>query len=324
MSATLHQPVLLQDAVQALVTNPRGHYVDCTYGRGGHSRALVAELEAEGRLMVIDRDPLAIAHARNVFAKNPRVTVVHDAFSTLRQHVCAQGLSPLDGVLLDLGVSSPQFDEPERGFSFSRPGPLDMRMNPQEGETAAQWLSRAAEEEIIEVLKNYGEEKYARRIARKIIETRQLKPIQTTSHLADIVKTAVPSRAQYGRAQYNREHGKAPQARTHPATKTFQAIRIHINQELQELEACLADIIGLLNSGGRIVIISFHSLEDRLVKRFFRNQARGGSFPSRLPLRENQLNKTLRLVGKPIRASALETHRNRRARSSIMRVAEKL
>ena len=315
MSATLHQPVLLQDAVQALVTNPRGHYVDCTYGRGGHSRALVAELEDEGRLMVIDRDPLAIAHARSVFANNPRVTLVHDAFSTLRQHVCAQGLSPLDGVLLDLGVSSPQLDEPERGFSFSRPGPLDMRMNPQEGETAAQWLSRAGEGEIIEVLKNYGEEKYAHRIAKKIIETRHLRPIQTTSHLADIVKTALPSRAQ---------HGKAPHARTHPATKTFQAIRIHINQELQELEACLEDIIGLLNSGGRIVIISFHSLEDRLVKRFFRNQARGDSFPSRLPLREHQLNKTLKLVGKPIRASALETHRNRRARSSIMRVAEKL
>ncbi len=319
MTADLHRPVLLGEAVQALVTNRNGHYVDCTYGRGGHSRAIVAALGTEGRLLVLDRDQAAVAHARAEFAANPGVTVVHSEFSALRQHVCEHGLDPLDGALLDLGVSSPQLDDADRGFSFNHPGPLDMRMNQQAGETAAQWLSRASEPEITDVLKQYGEERFARRIAQKIIQARQVRPIESTSQLVGIVETAVPVAK-----PHRRNHHHNGRRQKHPATKTFQAIRIQINQELQELETCLQELVGLLKSGGRIVIISFHSLEDRLVKRFFRRLARGDDLPPRLPVRESQLDKKLKLIGKPIRASAAEVAGNRRARSSIMRVAEKL
>lgn len=308
MNVTEHQTVLLEEAVHALITKRHGNYVDGTYGRGGHSQAIADELDENGRLLVIDRDRDAIAHAVNRFAADPRVKVQHGPFSAIKDYALALDMCPLDGVLLDLGVSSPQLDLPGRGFSFTEAGPLDMRMDQGQDETAAEWLARASVDEITSVLKRYGEERYARRIARRIVEVREIDPIESTDKLVEIVETAIPRRDQH----------------KHPATRTFQAIRIQINRELQELESCLHDVIELLNSGGRLVIISFHSLEDRLVKRFFRKMERGDDLPSRLPVRDDQLNRQLKVIGKPVRASREEIETNRRARSSIMRVAEKL
>ncbi len=308
MNVTEHQTVLLEEAVHALITKRNGSYVDGTYGRGGHSQAIADRLDDSGRLLVVDRDADAVAHAKDRFATDPRVVVQHGPFSSIREYVTQNQMSPLDGVLLDLGVSSPQLDRSERGFSFNESGPLDMRMDQTEGETAAEWLARASADEITSVLKRYGEERYARRIARQIVEVRANEPIESTEKLVEIVETAIP---------YRDKH-------KHPATRTFQAIRIQVNRELQELESCLHDVIELLNSGGRLVIISFHSLEDRLVKRFFRRMERGDDLPSRLPVRDDQLNRQVRVIGKPIRASEEEIENNRRARSSIMRVAEKL
>ena len=337
---TLHQAVLLKESVCALVTNPGGHYVDCTYGRGGHSRAIVAALapgaggvesadgapgNQGGRLLVIDRDSTAIDHARAQFAGDERVVVAHGAFSAIAQLAATHSFQPLDGVLMDLGMSSPQLDDGARGFSFDQSGPLDMRMNQQEGQTAAEWLARASESEIAGVLRRYGEERFARRIARHLVEARRVEPVTTTRRLVEIVEAAVPRPVVSSRSR--RKPRGAPGHRVaekHPATRTFQAIRIHINQELQELETCLKDVVSLLNAGGRIVVISFHSLEDRFVKRFFRQLAGGDIWPRRLPVRESALDKKLRLVGKPVRASAAEVTTNRRARSAIMRVAERL
>ena len=303
-----HQTVLLEEAVHALITDRQGTYVDCTYGRGGHSQAIADQLDAAGRLMVIDRDQEAIAHARERFRNDTRVIVHKGAFSSLRRFVAANNLGELDGVLLDLGVSSPQLDQAERGFSFQRSGPLDMRMDQSEGETAAEWLSYASEQEITDVLKRFGEERFARRIARNIVEARERSPISSTERLVEIIETSIPRREKH----------------KHPATRSFQAIRIQVNRELEELESCLRDVIDLLKSGGRIVVISFHSLEDRAVKQFFRKLAKGDDLPSRLPVRDSELNRRIRLVGKAIKPSEEETARNRRARSSIMRVAEKL
>ena len=303
-----HQTVLLEEAVHALINKRNGSYVDCTYGRGGHSQAIADELAAEGRLLVIDQDQAAIAHAEQQFAADERVIVQHGAFSSIKEFTVKHDLYPLDGVLLDLGVSSPQLDDGSRGFSFNHSGPLDMRMNQGQGETAAEWLARAKVDEITMVLKRYGEERFARRIATRIVEVRAGEPIRSTQRLVEIVETAIPRREKH----------------KHPATRTFQAIRIQVNRELQELESCLHDVIELLNSGGRVVIISFHSLEDRMVKRFFRRMAKGDELPSRLPIRDSELNKRVRVIGKPVRASSKEVEANRRARSSIMRVAEKL
>ena len=303
-----HQTVLLEEAVHALISDRNGTYVDCTYGRGGHSQAIADQLDASGRLMVIDRDEDAVAHARERFGDDPRVIVQHGAFSSLRDFVAQHELGDLDGVLLDLGVSSPQLDQAERGFSFQQAGPLDMRMNRTEGETAEEWLMRATEQEITDVLKTYGEERFARRIARSIVEARTRGPIDTTDRLVEIIETAIPRREKH----------------KHPATRSFQAIRIQVNRELEELESCLRDVIDLLKSGGRIVVISFHSLEDRAVKHFFRKLASGDDLPSRLPVRDAELNRKIRLVGKAVKPSESEVERNRRARSSIMRVAEKL
>ncbi|MBT4160237.1 MAG: 16S rRNA (cytosine(1402)-N(4))-methyltransferase RsmH [Gammaproteobacteria bacterium] len=302
-----HQTVLLEEAVRTLITNRNGTYVDCTYGRGGHSEAIARELGEEGRLLVIDRDRVAVEHAMQRFGDDPRVMVQHGAFSEIKQFAEDHRLESLDGVLLDLGVSSPQLDEGERGFSFQQSGPLDMRMNQTEGETAAEWLAHASEEEIIDVLKRFGEERFARRIARNIVGTRVSTPISTTDRLVEIVEMSIP----------RREKNK------HPATRTFQAIRIQVNRELEELETCLHDVIELLHSGGRMVVISFHSLEDRIVKRFFRRMEKGDDLPARFPIRDDELNRKLRILGKPTRASEAETAANRRARSSIMRAAEK-
>jgi 16S rRNA (cytosine1402-N4)-methyltransferase len=268
----------------------------------------VSTLEPGGRLLVVDRDKTAIDHAQERFKDDSRVIVEHGAFSQLRKITRKHQLGNLDGVLMDLGVSSPQLDDGARGFSFQQSGPLDMRMNQTEGETAEEWLSVASEKQIIDALKQYGEERFAKRIARKIVETRVLSPINSTAKLVHICQTSIP---------WKEKH-------KHPATRTFQAIRIQVNRELDELEACLRDVIELLDTGGRFAVISFHSIEDRIVKHFFRRMEKGDDLPSRLPIRDAELNRRVRVIGKPVRASAAEIERNRRARSSIMRIAEKL
>lgn len=304
-----HQTVLLREAVTALLTDPAGLYVDGTFGRGGHSRLLLAQLDAAGRLIGIDRDPDAVAAGQVLANEDPRFTIVQGSFSDLRSLLSARAVEePLTGVLLDLGVSSPQLDQAERGFSFLKDGALDMRMNPQAGESAAQWVARAEEAEIAQVLKDYGEERFARRIARAIVAARSDAPIATTLQLAKIVAEANPAW----------EKGK------HPATRAFQAIRIHVNDELGELERLLEQVLGLLKIGGRLAVISFHSLEDRLVKRFIRQQVRGDELPAYIPVTTSQLQVRMRAVGKATQPGAAEIELNPRARSAVLRVAEKL
>ncbi len=305
-----HVAVLLDAAIDGLAVNPAGRYVDGTYGRGGHARALLAALGDEGRLLVMDRDPSAIEAAREALGADPRVTIVHDEFGNLQHHLERLGwCEQTDGILLDLGVSSPQLDDPVRGFSFQQAGPLDMRMNPEQGESAADWLARAEVDEIARVLWEFGEERHARRIARRIDERRRSQRIDDTATLARLIAESVPR----------------PKNNRHPATRSFQAIRIHINRELEQLQAFLEQAIELLRIGGRLVIISFHSLEDRLVKRFFRDQSTPARLPRGLPLRDDQLDRQvrLRLVGKAQRAAASETDANPRARSAVLRIAER-
>jgi len=309
MADLVHTPVLLEESLEALAIKSDGMYVDGTFGRGGHTRALLARLGAAGRLLALDRDPDAIAVAQPLAERDRRLTVERAPFSMLGKVVRCLGLSgAVNGVLLDIGVSSPQLDCPERGFSFSADGPLDMRMDTDVGESAAQWLAHAKETEIAQVLRDYGEERFAKRIARAIGRARSESPILTTRRLAAIVAAASPSR----------EPGK------HPATRTFQAIRIHVNRELDELRACLADVCELLAAGGRLVVISFHSLEDRIVKRFIREQARGEQFPRGVPVMAHETHACLRPIGKAVRASQREVALNPRARSAVMRAAERL
>ena len=309
MSQGQHQPVLLEESVEALALRPDGLYLDGTFGRGGHARALLARLGPAGRLLGLDRDPLAVEAGMALAEQDRRFTMVRAPFSRAAE-VCERlGLTGrLDGLLLDLGVSSPQLDDPERGFSFSADGPLDMRMDPDVGESAAQWLARASEAEIVGVLQDLGEERFTRRIARAILEARLEGPILTTRVLAALCEAAVPTR----------EPGK------HPATRTFQAIRIHLNRELDELAACLASACDLLAIGGRLAVISFHSLEDRIVKRFIRDQARGEQFPRGVPVTADRCNPRLRPIGKAQHASPREVAANPRARSAVLRVAERL
>lgn len=303
-----HQAVLLKEALQGLSVHPAGCYVDATFGRGGHSSAILAELGPQGRLLALDRDPQAQAHARADFANDARFQFCRTAFSGLSSAVSAWSESgKVDGILLDIGVSSPQLDDPERGFSFSRNGPLDMRMDPDSGESAADWLNRAQESEIDQVIRELGEERFHRRVARAIVQARLTTPITTTAQLAQIIAAAVPSR----------EPGK------HPATRSFQAIRIYINRELDELHSALEQAVPLLNPGGRLAIISFHSLEDRLVKRFLRRQAQGEELPPGLPVMHSQRGVTLRLCGRVL-PSAEEVALNPRARSAVLRIAERL
>lgn len=304
-----HDTVLLEEAVAAMVTSVDACYVDGTFGRGGHSRAVLARLSPKGRLFGVDRDPEAVTVGRELAAQDARFQILAGGFAELPSLLSATGCSdPLQGVLLDLGVSSPQLDQAERGFSFQRDGALDMRMDPDSGVSAAQWLAQAGEGDIVDVLKTLGEERFARRIARAVIERRAQAPLTTTRQLADLVAAAVPTR----------EPGK------HPATRTFQAIRIHINDELGQLQRLLAQVVDLLEVGGRLVVISFHSLEDRMVKRFMRDQSRGEQLPRYLPVREQQRGVRLRLVGSSTRPSAAEVARNPRARSAVMRVAERI
>ena len=304
----MHQTVLLREAVDALVTDPAGFYVDGTFGRGGHSAEILARLAPEGRLLALDRDPVAVAVGRERFAGDPRFEIAQGPFSELGVRVQERGLQGrVCGILLDIGVSSPQLDEAERGFSFLRDGPLDMRMDPTRGESAAQWLARASEEEIARVLKEYGEERFARRIARAIVLRRAEQPFERTLDLAKVVSDANPAW----------EKGK------NPATRPFQAIRIHVNDELGELARALERSVEVLAPGGRLAVISFHSLEDRMVKRFIRDHERGPVLPRHLPVPASALAPKLRGVGKAIQPGAEEIEENPRARSAVLRVAVK-
>jgi 16S rRNA (cytosine1402-N4)-methyltransferase len=304
-----HHSVLLRPSLEALRIDPAGTYMDGTFGRGGHSSSILAALGDRGRLIAIDRDPDAVAYGRTYFADDSRFSIVHGSFAMLAEVAQLAGVKGrVDGVLLDLGVSSPQLDQAERGFSFGKQGPLDMRMDPTQGETAAQWLARAEAGEIAAVLKEYGEERHAKRIARAIVAARADAPITTTDRLAEVVSQANPAW----------ERGK------HPATRSFQAIRIHINGELDAIKSCLAQALDVLAPGGRLAVISFHSLEDRIVKRYMRDQAKGDRFPPGVPVRQDQLRPRLRLLGKAIHPDAAEIAANPRARSAVLRVAERL
>lgn len=309
VSESMHSPVLLNEAVEALNVRPDGIYIDGTFGRGGHSKEILRRLGPEGRLIVFDKDEAALKAARTQFGSDSRLHAVQGSFACLAEVARELGvLRRVGGLLLDLGVSSPQLDEPARGFSFMQEGPLDMRMDRSTGQSAAEWLATAAEDEIARVIRDYGEERFARRIARAIVRERVVAPLQTTRELAALIEKAVPMRDPH----------------KHPATRTFQAIRIHINRELDDLREVLAQALEVLGRGGRLVVISFHSLEDRIVKHFMREQARGPRLPKGVPVQLEQLQGRLRLVGKPVRPGEAEVARNPRARSAVMRVAEVL
>jgi 16S rRNA (cytosine1402-N4)-methyltransferase len=309
VSESQHITVLLNEAVAALITDPSGFYVDGTFGRGGHSALVLQQLSPDGSLLGIDKDLTAIATAQSRFAEDSRFAIAHGSFAELAQLVEARGMTgKVTGVLLDLGVSSPQLDEAERGFSFMHDGPLDMRMDQTRGQSAAEWVNSASEDDIVWVLREYGEERFAKRMARAIIAEREKSPFSRTKHLAEVIKEANPAW----------EKGK------HPATRAFQAIRIHVNNELTDLDTVLEQALAVLAPSGRLVVISFHSLEDRAVKRFIRRQELGDPVPKGLPIRDDQLNKRMRSLGKAVKASDEEVKANLRSRSAVMRMAEKL
>ncbi len=304
-----HRPVLVKEVMNALRVKDDSIIVDATYGRGGHAQSVIDKLGSDGRIVVFDKDPQAIQHAKTHWQHDARVQIVHARFSLLKKNLIEKGLSGrVNGVLIDLGVSSPQLDQADRGFSFNTDGPLDMRMDPQEGQSAAEWIETVDAKVLVQVLRQYGDERFAKRIAQHIVISRDQECIDTTAKLARIVSSAVPVR----------EKGK------HPATRTFQAIRIVINDEMNELISILPQAVNVLASGGRMVVISFHSHEDRKVKRFMRQNAKGDPFPPDLPVTEDQMRPLLRLVGKPVRPGEAEIFVNRRARSAVMRVAEKI
>jgi len=302
-----HAPVLLGEALDALAVRPDGFYVDATFGRGGHSKAILARLGERGTLLVMDRDPQAVAAATAQLGADPRATVVHAPFSRLSEALAAVPRKA-DGILVDLGVSSPQLDDAARGFSFLRDGPLDMRMDPGSGESAAAWLARAGEREIADVIWRYGEERHSRRIARAIVAERELAPIATTGRLAEIISRAVPTR----------EPGK------HPATRSFQALRMHVNAELDELAEVLPQAVDALAPGGRLVVISFHSLEDRAVKRFLRRESQDHPAWAGMPSVPPEARARLGLVGRAVFPQDDEVRRNPRARSAVLRAAERV
>lgn len=307
VSPFCHTSVLLEGAVDTLVQNPDGVYLDGTFGRGGHSRLILSRLGDQGRLMAMDRDPQAIAAAAEI--DDARFHITQREFAHLADYAREQGVyGKLSGVLLDVGVSSPQLDDPERGFSFMRNGPLDMRMDPTQGESAAEFLARAKEADIAQVFKTYGEERYAKRLARAVVERRVEAPFTHTVDLAEVLKKAHPAW----------EKGK------HPATKAFQGLRIYLNGELDQLDAALDAALEVLAPGGHLVIISFHSLEDRRVKRFIRHHVRGDThLPRGVPIRDDQLNRRLEALSRGVRPSDEEVAGNPRARSAVMRAARK-
>jgi len=304
-----HLPVLLDAVLEALAVHGDGQYLDGTFGRGGHAAAILERLDADGRLLMIDRDPQATAAARERFGEDPRVRIEQGNFADMQAIAVQASLDGgFDGILLDLGVSSPQLDDPARGFSFMADGPLDMRMDTSKGPTAADWINSASEAEIATVVRRYGEERFARRVSRAIVAARKEARIDRTGQLADVVANAVP----------RREPGK------HPATRAFQAIRIHVNQELEAVALGLDAALGLLAPGGRLCVISFHSLEDRMVKRFIRNHAREDEAWRGLPTMPEAARAKLQPVGKARRADAAEVRANPRSRSAVLRAAERL
>jgi len=302
-----HRSVLLDSAVDLLLTDSDGRYVDATFGRGGHSHMILERLAKNGALLGIDKDPQAIDEARTLAATDSRFNAFHGSFADLGQALEQASWPQVDGVLMDLGVSSPQLDDASRGFSFMRQGPLDMRMNPQQAPSAAEWLASADEKVIADVIFKYGEERFSRRIARLIVERRAEAPISTTLELAELVTKAIPKKEKH----------------KHPATRTFQAIRIFINRELEDLELGLKAAAEKLAPGGRLVVISFHSLEDRLVKRFMRDLARGPQMPKGIPVTAAEESSAYRLIGKASKAASDEVSDNVRARSAVMRVLER-
>lgn len=302
----IHTTVLLDEAVNALAIKPNGVYVDGTIGRGGHSARILAQLSASGRLIAFDKDPAAVAVGRAW--QDPRFTMVHSGFMHLARVLQDFKISQVDGILLDLGVSSPQLDEAVRGFSFRFDAPLDMRMDVSRGLTAAQWLATVEESLLTQVVRDYGEERFAKQVARAIVAAREITPIETTRQLVDVVSKAV----------HTREAGQ------NPATRTFQAIRIYLNQELEELQCVLPDCVDVLRTEGRLVVISFHSLEDRIVKHFMRDAAEGDKLPRNVPIRSSEVPLgRLKVKGKAVRPSEQELSHNPRARSATMRVAER-
>ncbi len=304
----IHRPVLRDQVLDVLQIKQDGLYVDGTFGRGGHAAAILERLRADGRLLAFDKDPAALAYAAAHFDREPRLMMRRASFGDLGSVVTELGWQgKVDGIVLDLGVSSPQLDDARRGFSFQHEGPLDMRMDSHAGITAGEWLAAAPAEEIADVLWRYGEERHSRRIARAIVARREHAPLSTTTELAQLIASVVPG------------HG----GKKHPATRSFQAIRIFINDELRDLERVLPQTVDALAAGGRLAVISFHSLEDRMVKRFIREQQRGPQLPPDLPVRGRAYAPTLRAVGKALRPSAAEVDANPRARSAVLRVAER-
>ncbi len=309
MQQAEHTSVLLEESLTALDIKPAGTYVDATFGRGGHTAAILQRLDSDAKLLVIDKDPQAIEVAQALAVTDSRVEVCVGSFKNLHSY-CenANVVGKVDGILFDLGVSSPQLDQADRGFSFLRDGKLDMRMDPTTGISVAEWLASADAEDIANVLYTLGEERFSRRIARAIVETREQQAITTTTQLANIIATAVPKKEKH----------------KHPATRSFQALRIFINAELDEITVALEQALQVLAPNGRLVVISFHSLEDRIVKQFINKHAKGDDFPAKLPVTQAQLNPKLRKLGKAIKPSAEEINNNVRARSAVLRVAEKL
>jgi len=304
-----HAPVLLREVLEGLRIKADGVYVDGTFGRGGHARAILAKLGPAGQLIGLDKDPQAISAAQELVKQDERFSIERGSFTMLETVIQRRGLEgKVDGLLLDLGVSSPQLDDPSRGFSFINDGPLDMRMDNENGISAAEWIASAKEREISQVLFDYGEERHGKRIARAICKAREEQEITTTKQLATIVSDANPS------------HEK----NKHPATRSFQAIRIFINAELDDVSSVLKQSVNVLAEGGRLAVISFHSLEDRIAKRFIRKQAKGDDLPRHLPVTVAELNPTFKSIGKAIRAGKKELSVNPRARSAVLRIAEKL
>lgn len=308
MDVSTHYSVLLKESIAGLAIKPNGLYIDATFGRGGHSRVILEQLNNTGKLIAIDQDPAAIAYANREFADN-NFEIVHSSFEQLEQICQARGLiGKVDGILLDLGVSSPQLDEAERGFSFMREGPLDMRMNPTEGESAKDWLMQVDEKTLAAVLKNYGEERFAFKIARAVCHDAKLGLINTTRDLADLVERVSPKKEKH----------------KHPATRTFQAIRIHINRELDVLKTILEASVKVLAPAGRLSVISFHSLEDRIVKHFMRDQSRVKDLFPGSPMLIAQTEPVMKVLGKPCFPSEQECNENPRSRSAVLRVAERI
>ncbi len=299
-----HKSVLLDEAVAMLVQNPDGNFFDGTFGRGGHSRLILDSLSPDGKLFATDKDPQAMSIGRELADEDSRFHIYPGSYADIGAALPAGML--LDGILLDLGVSSPQLDDAARGFSFMKDGPLDMRMDPDHGQSAAEWINSADEKDIADVMYNLGEERHSRRMARAIVNRRAETPFTHTLDLAEVIKVANP----------------AWEKHKHPATRAFQAIRIHINQELADLERLLAASLVLLKPGGRLVVISFHSLEDRLVKRFIQKQERG-DLPQGLPVTDDMIHRTFKRVGKALKATPIEIEENTRSRSAVMRIAER-